>query len=415
MQKFNPYEFALAQFDKVAATLDMDPGILKKIRVVNRELVVNFPVFMDDGTVEMFTGFRVQHDISRGPAKGGIRYHPTVDLDTIRALAMFMTWKTAVVQIPFGGAKGGVQCNPKQMSVGEIERMTRRFISEISFIIGPESDIPAPDVYTNAQVMAWIMDTYSMMKGYSVPGVVTGKPISIGGTLGRREATGNGCFYCTAFAADRLGLDLSKATVVIQGFGNVGSVSAMRLSEAGAKVIAASDSQGGIVNLNGLNVTALIKHKEKTGTVVGFPDGDPVGSEDVLTVPCDVLIPAAMENVITMDNVDRISTKIIIEGANGPTIPDADEALYQRDVLVVPDILANAGGVVVSYFEWVQNIQKLTWRESEINNRMKEIIDASFTSVVDVHRQKKVSLRDAAMTLAIGRVAQATADRGIYP
>jgi glutamate dehydrogenase/leucine dehydrogenase len=352
--------------------------------------------------------------MERGPCKGGIRYHPDVTLDEVIALAMWMTWKCAVVNIPYGGAKGGVICNPKEMSLGELERMTRRYASELLPIIGPEVDIPAPDVYTNAQVMAWIMDTYSMNKGYVVPGVVTGKPVELGGSLGRGQATGRGCVFCINEAMDALDIPRQGATSAIQGFGNAGSVVA-ELMAPYAKIIAVSDSKGGVANPKGLDVAKVIQHKAKTGSVIKFKGGEPISNADLLELKCDVLVPAALENVITVNNAAKVKARIIAEAANGPTTPDAQRILDKKGVFVLPDILANAGGVTVSYFEWVQSLQSYFWSEGDVNNKLEDIMVASFQAVYAEAKEKKINMRDAAFNIAVGRVAKAQALRGIYP
>jgi glutamate dehydrogenase (NAD(P)+) len=411
----DPYRIAQQQFDEAAEHLGLDTGMRDILRSINRELTVNFPVYMDDGSIRVFTGYRVQHNLARGPAKGGIRYHPQVTLNEVRALSMWMTWKCAVVNIPFGGAKGGVQCNPKVMSDKELERLTRRYTTEISILLGPESDIPAPDVYTNARIMGWIMDTYSMHKGYSVPGVVTGKPLSIGGSVGRADATGRGCVYVIAAAAAQRGMPLDGATVAIQGFGNAGTAAAQILAERGCKIVAVSDSQGGVYGARGLDVKALLRHKQETGSVKGFPQSEPLTSEESLEVPCDLLIPAALENQITERNAPRLRAKIIAEAANGPTTPGADKILEDRGILILPDILANAGGVAVSYFEWVQNLQSLSWKEAQVHAQLQEIMETAFAAVRDVAERHGVGMRTAAQMLAIQRVVQATLDRGVYP
>jgi len=411
----NPYEIAQRQFDNAAKYLDLKAGIKAKLRLPKRELSVHFPVKMDDGSIQMFTGHRVQHSLARGPAKGGIRYHPDVTLDEVRALAMWMTWKCAVVGIPYGGAKGGVVCNPKVMSERELERLTRRFTSEISMFIGPESDIPAPDVNTTPQTMAWIMDTYSMTKGYSVPAVVTGKPVEIGGSLGRREATGRGVMFTTREALKHLGMPIEGTRVVVQGFGNVGAIGAQLLQELGCTVVAVSDSRGGIYNSNGLNVVDAMRHKAETGMVAGYPGTDKITNEELLELDCEILVPAALENEITSENADRIKARVISEGANGPTTPEADAILFDKGVFVIPDILANAGGVTVSYFEWVQGLQSFFWSENEVNNNLEKIMIKAFQDVLAISQQKKVDMRIAAYILAIDRVATATLLRGIYP
>ncbi|MFN4182891.1 MAG: Glu/Leu/Phe/Val family dehydrogenase, partial [bacterium] len=352
----NAWEMALKQFHEAADVMNLDDGMRQVLSRCKRELTVNFPVKLRDNTIKVFTGYRVQHNLARGPGKGGIRYAPDVTLDEVKALAMWMTWKCAVVGIPYGGAKGGVACNPKEMTLQELENLTRRYTTEISILIGPESDIPAPDVNTNPQVMAWIMDTYSMHRGFSIPGVVTGKPVNIGGSLGRHDATSRGVLYTTREACARLNLPLKGATVSIQGFGNAGMNCAKLFAADGAKIVAASDTKGGIYNPKGLDVDKLVEVKQKTGSVVNYNDADKVGIMDVLEVPCDILIPSAVENMITQKNADRIQAKIVAEAANGPTTPEADKILYDKNILVIPDILANAGGVSVSYFEWVQDI-----------------------------------------------------------
>jgi len=416
-KKINPLDVAMKQVDIAAEKLKLDPGLVEKTKQTKRELIVHFPVKMDDGRVKIFTGYRVQHNVTRGPGKGGIRYHPDVDLDEVRALAMWMTWKCAVVNIPFGGAKGGVQCDPKSMSMQELENLTRRFTWEIAMMIGPDQDIPAPDVYTNPQVMAWIMDTYSILKGYSVHGVVTGKPIELGGSLGRFEATGKGVFITAQEAARHLNLPIEGARVVVQGCGNVGGIAAQYFDRAGAKVIAISDSKGGVYNENGLNISAILDCKKRYSCVI-TPEakmGDEISNEELLELDCDILVPSALENQITHKNASRIRTKIIAEGANGPTTPEADEILHDRGIFMAPDILANAGGVTVSYFEWVQNLQELLWSEEEISERLTRILRRAFAEVFNISKREKVDMRTAALMLGIGRVVEATKLRGIYP
>lgn len=413
--QINPYEMALAQFDKAAAYLDLKAGIREMMRKPKRELTVNFPVKMDDGSVKIFTGYRVHHSTARGPSKGGIRYHPGVTLDEIRAQAMWMTWKCAVVNLPFGGAKGGVACNPKDLSQQELENLTRRYATEISVLMSPDGDIPAPDIGTNPQVMAWIMDTYSMHKGHSVPAVVTGKPVEIGGSLGRVEAPGRGVMQMAIAGLQHLGLPVEGARVVIQGFGTVGSITASLLQAEGLKVVAVSDTRGGIYNPKGLDVQAVLRHKEETGSVVGFPGADGVTNAELIALDCDVLIPSALENQITRWNAGDIKARIIAEAANGPTTPEADEILHDRGVFVIPDVLCNAGGVVVSYFEWVQGLQFFFWSEAEINQRLKDIMMRSFNDVLRIAGEKKVDPRVASHILAIERVNRATIIRGIYP
>jgi glutamate dehydrogenase (NAD(P)+) len=411
----NPFEIAQRQFDNAAEHLPLKAGIRAWLRVPHREIGVNFPVHMDDGSVEIFTGYRVQHNTSRGPAKGGIRFHPDVTIDEVRALAMWMTWKCAVVNIPYGGAKGGVICNPKEMSLNELENLTRRYATEISVFIGPESDIPAPDVNTNPQVMAWIMDTYSMHRGFSTPAVITGKPIEIGGSLGRSEATGRGTVITTLEALEHLDMPVEGARVAVQGFGNAGTVAAYLLEDYGATIIAVSDSRGGIYNANGFDTRDVMAFKAKTGSVVGYPDAEGLTNAELLELPCDVLIPAALENVITAHNADQVKAEIVAEAANGPTTPEADKILYDKGILVIPDILCNAGGVTVSYFEWVQDLQAFFWTEDEINRRLERIMVRSFTDVWHTAQEKEVDMRTAAYILAIKRVADATLIRGIYP
>jgi glutamate dehydrogenase (NAD(P)+) len=415
-EKINPFEMAQKQVDIAAKYLNLDAGSIEKLKNTKRELIVHFPVEMDDKKVKIFTGYRVQHNVARGPAKGGIRYHPDVDLDEMRALAMWMTWKSAVVNIPFGGAKGGVECNPKEMSLHEIEHLTRRFTWEISMMLGPEQDIPAPDVNTNPQVMAWIMDTFSILKGYSVPGVVTGKPIELGGSLGRFEATGRGVVITSLEAMKYLGIPIEGAKVVIQGCGNVGGIAAMHFNRLGAKVIAISDSQRGLYNEKGLDVKKTLEYKAKYKCFVcEAKDETEITNQELLELKCDILVPAAIENQITEKNASRIKAKVIAEGANGPTTPEADEILNDKGVFIVPDILANAGGVTVSYFEWVQNLQELIWSEEEVLDRLTRIMQKGFKEVLDISLSKKIPMRTAALVLGIGRVAEASRLRGLYP
>ncbi|MCL5038003.1 MAG: Glu/Leu/Phe/Val dehydrogenase [Chloroflexi bacterium] len=414
-EKTNVWQMAQGQLDQVAEIMNLDPNIHRILRKPARELTVNFPVIMDDGRVEVFTGHRVQHSTHRGPGKGGIRYHPDVDLDEVRALAMWMTWKTAVVGIPYGGAKGGVVVDPKKLSMRELERLTRRYATEINIIIGPEKDIPAPDVYTNPQVMSWIMDTISMDRGYTVSGVVTGKPLALGGSLGRNEATAQGCIYVIQEAVQKIGLDLEDSVSVVQGFGNAGYIAAYLLKEQGSKVIAVSDSKGGIINEKGLDAHAVSKYKAETGSVVGFPGSEPISNEALLELKCDILVPAALENVITRDNASKIKAKIIAEAANGPTTPEADAILTENNIMILPDILANAGGVTVSYFEWVQDLANFFWSLGQVNERLSCIMKESFHSVYEIHKKYNVNMRLAAYVLAVGRVAEALKLRGIYP
>src|SRR6201997_3789354 len=377
-EELNPFRIAQIQFDMAAETLKLDPGLRQVLRTPKRILEVSLPTKMDNGQLRVMTGFRVQHNISRGPGKGGIRYHPGVTLDEVKALAAWMTWKTAVVNVPFGGAKGGVICDPKRMSKGELERLTRRFASEILPLIGPDQDIPAPDVYTDSQTMAWIMDTYSMMRGHTVPGVVTGKPISIGGSLGRAEATAQGLVYVVEEACKLKKIPLRGATVAIQGFGNAGATAARLFAEKKAKIVALSDTRGGVTNSRGIDPMKAIRYKERSGTVVGMPGASRISNDDLLALKCDILVPAALENVITLHNADQIKAKIVAEGSNGPTTPHADEVLARKGILVVPDILANAGGVTVSYFEWAQNLQGAIWQESEVNQKLDFVMRRAF-------------------------------------
>ena len=415
--KINPIDVAMEQVDIAAEKLRLDPGLCEKIKQTKRDLIVHFPVKMENGKVKVFTGYRVQHNMTRGPGKGGIRFHPDVDLDEVRALAMWMTWKAAVVNIPFGGAKGGVQCDPKSMSLQELENMTRRFTWEIASMIGPDQDIPAPDVNTNPQVMAWIMDTYSILKGYSVHGVVTGKPLELGGSLGRYEATGKGVFITALEATRQRKIKIRGSHVVVQGCGNVGGIAAQYFEKAGAKVIAISDSKGGVYNKKGLNISKVLDCKKKYSCVISEKTklGDELTNEELLELDCDILVPSALENQITKKNAPKIKAKIIAEGANGPTTPEADRILYEHGVFLVPDILANAGGVTVSYFEWVQNLQELLWTEEEISERLTRIMKRSFGEVLNISQKEKVDMRTAALILGIGRVAEATRLRGIYP
>jgi glutamate dehydrogenase/leucine dehydrogenase len=412
----NPFETAKRQVDIVADLLGIETGIREVLKHPKRELTVNFPVRMDDGTYRVFTGYRVQYNMARGPTKGGIRYHPQVTLDEVRALAAWMTWKCAVVNIPYGGAKGGVICDPKHMSKGELERLTRRYASEIASIIGPEMDIPAPDVYTDGQTMAWIMDTYSMLRGYSVPGVVTGKPLALGGSEGRGEATGRGCAYTIREGAKDAGVRVKNGTVAVQGFGNAGSVCAELLfDEQGAKIVAASDSKGGIYKADGMNPHAIGQHKAKTGSVVGFPGAKAISNEELLELKVDILVPAALENQLTPKNADKVQAKLIAEAANGPTLPEADSVFFEKKITLLPDILANAGGVTVSYFEWAQDIQGYFWPLSEVNQRLERVMVQSYNDVHKVATERKVHNRTAAYVLAIQRVVDAIKIRGIYP
>jgi len=421
MTSVNPWEMARQQFFQAADLMGLEDGLREVLSTCKRELTVHFPVRMDDGSIHVFTGYRVQHNLARGPAKGGIRYAPDVTLDEVKALAMWMTWKCAVVGIPFGGAKGGVVCDPKRMSPRELENLTRRYTTEISVLIGPERDIPAPDVNTNPQVMAWIMDTYSMHHGYSIPGVVTGKPVEIGGSIGRNDATSRGCLYVTQEALADRGERLAGQRVAIQGFGNAGMYAAELFAKAGAVIVAVSDSKGGIYNPKGLDVERVVHVKTTTGTVVEYRDAERIGPRDVLEVPCDILIPAAVENQITKDNADRIQARIIVEAANGPTTPEADAILWDKGVLILPDVLANAGGVTVSYFEWVQDLYSFFWDDRRVYSELENVMRRAYHDVMNklgtLQKQhgRRVNPRQAAQVLAIERVAQATRIRGIYP
>jgi glutamate dehydrogenase (NAD(P)+) len=411
----NPWQVAQQQFDLAAERLNLDPGLRRVLREPRRELTVHFPVKMDDGSVQVFTGYRVQHNLGRGPAKGGIRYHQEVSLDEVKALAMWMTWKCAVVGIPYGGGKGGVIVDPKKLSQKELEGLSRRFFTEIEVLVGPEKDIPAPDVNTNAQVMAWFMDTYSMHQGYTVPGVVTGKPISLGGSEGRNEATARGTVFCIIEAARHLGIELDKATVAIQGFGNAGSIAAQLMADERATVVAVSDSTGGIHNPNGLDIKRVLGWKKEHGTVQGFPGATDITNAEVLEVDCNILIPAALEGQITERNAGNIKARLIAEAANGPTTPEADRILFKNSKFMIPDILCNAGGVTVSYFEWVQDLNRDHWSERVVNEKLKEIMVRSFSEVLAIARRDQCDMRTAAYLLAVQRVAEATAMRGLYP
>ncbi len=415
-ESLNPFEVAQEQIDRAGKKLNLDPDLLELLKHPKRELHVNFPVRMDDGRVKVFTGYRVQYNDARGPFKGGIRYHWNVSIDEVRALACWMTWKCAVMDIPYGGAKGGIICNPKEMSKAENERMTRRYASEISVIIGPEKDIPAPDVYTDGQTMSWIMDTISMHKGFTVSGVVTGKPIPIGGSLGRDEATARGAVYTTREAAKKIKLNLKGATVAVQGFGNAGyHYARLMQDEYGAKIVAVSDSKGGIYSEKGFDPKQVLVHKEKTGSVIGFPGTKKISNEELLELDVEILSPAALENQITSENAPRIKAKISTECANGPTTPEADDILFKKGVLVIPDILANGGGVTVSYFEWVQDLANFFWTKPEVDAKLEGVMVRAFDAVWKMHEEKKCDMRQAAYMVAINRVAEAYKWRGIYP
>ncbi len=407
---------ACQQFDLVADYLQIPTDDRDRLKIPKRALAVAVPIHRDDGSTQVFQGYRVQHHLSLGPTKGGIRFHPDVELGEVAALAMWMSWKCALTNLPYGGAKGGVNCDPRKLSITELERVTRRYTQEIISFIGPQVDIPAPDMGTNEQTMAWMMDTYSVHMGYTVPGVVTGKPVLLGGSVGRREATGRGVGYLANRAMDVLGLDSSRATAVVQGFGNVGSVAAFSLAKFGVKILAVSDAFGGVFNGAGLDLLALEKHIASHRTVTGFPGGDAISNEQLLELPCDILVPAAMERQITEKNAARIKCRILAEGANGPTTPEADQIIGQREeIFVIPDILCNSGGVVVSYFEWVQDLQSFFWSESEVMDKLFRILENAFMQTLNLSRKNKVSMRTAALILGIQRVHQAKKTRGLFP
>lgn len=411
----NPFELAKAQLRAVGELFAIDPNLIRVLSQCKKGVEVSIPVSMDDGSTNVFAGYRVTHNIARGPSKGGIRYHPDVTLDEVKALAMWMTWKCALMGLPFGGAKGGVICDPKHLSGGELERLTRRYTSEIINDIGPERDIPAPDVGTDGRVMAWIFDTYSMNKGHSVLGVVTGKPLSVGGSLGRQEATARGALYTIQATAQKQGKRIDEYTVVIQGFGNVGAHLARLIHAQGAKVVAVSDSRGGVYNAKGIDVPAALAHKQESGVIEGLANAEPVTNEELVELPCEIFAPCALEQVITERNADRVKASVICEGANGPVTPNADHILEDRGVLVLPDVLANAGGVVVSYFEWVQGLQEYFWREDEVNAKLHDIAVRAFEETWQTRERKETSMRMAAYGLAVQRVAEATTTRGLYP
>jgi glutamate dehydrogenase (NAD(P)+) len=412
----DPFEVALEQLDEAAKLIKLDNGLHQILAHPKRVLIVSIPVRLDNNEIRVFTGFRSQHNDARGPYKGGIRYHPQVTIEEVKALSMWMTWKCAIADIPYGGGKGGVICNPKQMSDLELERMTRRYAYAIADIIGPHTDIPAPDVYTGGKEMAWIMDTYSALKGnYVQPEVITGKPLAIGGSLGRTEATGRGLSFTVREAATKLKLNMHTATVAVQGFGNAGQFAAQFLEEQGAKVIAVSDSKGGVYNKNGIQIGALRKHKEKKGSVVGFPESKLITNEEVLETDCTLLIPAALENQITKKNAPKISAKVVAEAANGPTTPEADDILYKNKTLVIPDVLANGGGVTVSYFEWLQNLRRESWSENQVNEMLDKNITRAFSDVYTTHDKYQVNMRKASTVLAINRVVDAIKIRGLWP
>lgn len=414
-EKTNFYDVVLQQLEMTAERLKLDPDIHEILKVPKRVLTVSVPIRMDDGRVKVFTGYRVQHSDARGPYKGGLRYHPTVTLDEVKALAMLMSWKCSVVDVPYGGAKGAVVCNPKEMSIDELERLTRRYTSMISDVIGPYRDVPAPDVATNAQTMAWIMDTFSQMRGYLVPEVVTGKPISVGGSEGRVEATARGVVFCAREVERKLGKDLKDKTVAIQGSGNVGGNVALIIAESGCKIIALSDSRGGVLCRKGMDVKKTLLHKEKAHRLSDLEGCENITNEELLEIDCDVLIPAAIENQITKDNASRIKAKVVVEAANGPTTPEATKVLEDNGIIIIPDIVANAGGVVVSYLEWVQNLHREHWSAEEVNSRLEAKIVKAFNDVYDYSKKEQVDMRTAASMLAVGRVSDALKTLGLWP
>ncbi len=414
--QINPFEVALEQLDEAAKLIKLDNGLHQILANPKRVLTVSLPVKMDDGEIHVFTGFRSQHNDARGPYKGGIRYHPQVSIEEVKALSMWMTWKCAIADIPYGGGKGGIICNPKEMSNGELERMTRRYAYAIADIIGPHTDIPAPAVYTGGKEMAWIMDTYSALKGNFVqPEVITGKPLSVGGSLGRNEATGRGLSFTVREAAKKLKIDMNTTTVAVQGFGNAGQFASQLVAEQGAKIVAVSDSKGAIYNKNGIDVVALRNHKAKTGSVVGFADMRSISNEELIETDCTILIPAALENQITGKNASKVKAKIVAEAANGPTTPEADDILFKNNILVIPDILANGGGVTVSYFEWLQNLRREYWTEAEVNERLDRNITKAFLDSYNTHEKYSVNMRKASTVLAVERVAEAVMTRGLWP
>ena len=414
--ELNVYESAEARFEVAAKQLGLEEGLYRFLKYPNKEITVYIPVVMDDGRMEVFTGYRVQHSLVRGPCKGGIRYSPMVTIDEIRALASWMTWTCAVVDIPFGGAKGGIICDPEKLSRSEVERITRRYTAELSEWLGPEKDVPAPDIGTDEQVMAWVMDTYSMHMRHTVTGVVTGKPLDLGGSRGRREATGRGVGYLVNRATDTLGLEMSQATATVQGFGNVGSVAAHSLARYGARIIAVSDACGGVYDPKGLDLQALEKHAAEHGTITGFVEAEPITNEELLVLPCDILVPAALERQITEVNAARIRCRILAEAANGPTTPEADAILDQRpEILIIPDVLCNAGGVVVSYFEWVQDLQSFFWSETEVVDKLCRMLENAWIQVLNLSRKQKIPMRLAALSLGVRRVQESKRIRGLFP
>ena len=405
----------IEQYELVADQLNLDEGVREKLRKPKRSLIVSVPIELETGTIKVFDGYRIQHDVTLGPSKGGIRYHPNVGLEEVTALAMLMSWKCALMQLPYGGAKGGICCNPAEMTQKEIEKLTRRFTTEIIWAIGPEEDIPAPDMNTNMQTMAWMMDTYSMQKGHTVLGVVTGKPLTLGGSLGREEGTGRGVYYMVQEAAKVVKTDLTGLKIAIQGFGNVGSITANLLYEEGCNIVAISDSSGGLYSQGGINVKDLTKYVKTNKVVAGFTAADHITNEDFFAIDCDVLIPAAIEGQITKHNANNIKAKIIVEGANGPTTPEADKILQDKNIFLIPDILANSGGVIISYFEWVQDLQFYFWKEEDVRLRLKELMRNTFNRVLLLTQEKKIGMRTAAWMLGINRIAEAQKTRGLYP
>ena len=410
------FRMACQQFDLVADHLQIPNDERDRLKYPKRSLTVSLPIHCDDGSTKVFTGYRVQHYLTLGPTKGGLRFHPDVTLGEVAALAMWMSWKCALTGLPYGGAKGGVTCDPSKMSITELERLTRRYTQEMIPFIGPQVDVMAPDVGTNEQIMAWMMDTYSVHNGYTVPSIVTGKPVGLGGSLGRREATGRGVAYLVNRATDAIGMDITNSTAVVQGYGNVGSIAALSLARYGAKIIAVSDVRGGIYNREGLDLWKLEKHVAQTKSVVGFPESEPVSNEQLLLLPCDILVPAALERQITAANAAKIQCRIIAEAANGPTTPEADVILAQRpEIFIIPDVLCNAGGVIVSYFEWVQDLQSFFWGETEIVDKLFRILETSFTQILAASRKQKISMRLAALSVGVKRVQEAKRMRGLFP
>ena len=410
------FRMACRQFDLVADLLEIPESDRARLKYPKRSMTVSLPIRMDDGSTQNFTGYRVQHHLTLGPTKGGLRYHPDVTLGEVAALAMWMSWKCALAGLPYGGAKGGVACDPRKVSAEELERLTRRYTQEMIPFIGPQVDVMAPDLGTNEQVMAWIMDTYSMHAGYTVPSIVTGKPVGLGGSLGRREATGRGVGYLVNRASDVIGLDMSRATAVVQGFGNVGSIAALSLARYGVKVIAIADVQGGVYNKNGLDLFALDKYATQNKTIVGFREAEPISNEQLLVTPCDILVPAALERQITEANAGKIKCRILAEAANGPTTPEADEILKQRpEIFMIPDVLCNAGGVIVSYFEWVQDLQSFFWGETEVVDKLFRILENAYSQILALSRKQKIPMRQAALTMGIKRVQEAKKVRGLFP